>query len=90
MNETGVIKFQCEHLAAELTPFSAFAELKMVRQKMRDLELVGVDDHGIGFGNVSVRGDTTEFILHYRIGDWRPCRFDSEGLRQSHRVGFRS
>ena len=59
MNETGVIKFQCEHLAAELTPFSAFAELKMVRQKMRDLELVGVDEHGIGFGNVSVRGDTT-------------------------------
>jgi hypothetical protein len=59
LNETGVIKFQCEHLAAELRPFSAFSELKMVRQKMRDLELVGVDDHGIGFGNVSVRDDAT-------------------------------
>ena len=90
LNETGVIKFQCEHLAAELTPFSAFAELKMVRQKMRDLELVGVDDHGIGFGNVSVRERCDKLILHYRIGDWRPSRLDSERLRQSHRLGFRS
>ena len=59
MSETGVIKFHCEHPAAELAPFPAFAELKMVRQKMRDLELLGVENHGIGFGNVSVRDDAT-------------------------------
>ena len=57
MSETGVIKFQCEHAAVDLAPFFAFAELKMARQKMRELGLVGVDDHGIGFGNVSVRDD---------------------------------
>ena len=59
MSETGVIKFHCEHTAVELAPFPSFAELKMVRKKMRELGLVGVDDHGIGFGNVSVRDDAT-------------------------------
>jgi hypothetical protein len=64
LNETGVIKFQCEHTKAELAPFFAFAELKMARQKMRELKLIGVDEYRIGFGNVSVRDDaTTSFYI---------------------------
>jgi L-ribulose-5-phosphate 4-epimerase len=60
LSETGAIKFHCEHTAIELTPFTAFAELKTARQKMRHLGLIGVDGNGIGFGNISVRDGTTD------------------------------
>jgi len=60
LSETGAIKFHCEHVAIELTPFAAFAELQTARQKMRHLGLIGVDGNGVGFGNVSVWDGTTD------------------------------
>ena len=53
------IKFACEHVATELSPFSGFAELNAYRRKLLQLRLIGVDASGIGFGNLSIRDGTT-------------------------------
>lgn len=55
MNETGSVKFSCEHLAVPLSEFAGFGELNRHRRKLYDLGLIGVDADGIGFGNVSIR-----------------------------------
>ena len=57
MNE--YIKFACEHVATELSPFSGFAELNAYRRKLLQLRLIGVDANSIGFGNLSIRDGTT-------------------------------
>lgn len=64
MNETGAVKFSCEHVATELPEFAGFAELNTCRRRLFDLGLVGVDASGVGFGNVSIRnGATDQFYI---------------------------
>lgn len=64
MSETGVVKFRCEHIAAELAPFPQFDELNACRRKLLQLRMIGVDASGIGYGNLSVRaGDANEFFI---------------------------
>ncbi len=57
MNETGSVKFHYESDGRELAPFPGFAELNAAREEARELGLLGGDENGIGFGNVSVRSD---------------------------------
>src|SRR5690349_13268676 len=60
MNETGAVKFQFEIDAQELAPFAGFKELNAARRTLRCLGLIGVDQNGIGFGNVSRRDEKGE------------------------------
>ena len=53
--ETGVVKFQYDCSERELIPFPEFDQLNAARQELRQLGLIGVDENGVGFGNVSVR-----------------------------------
>lgn len=57
MNETGSIKFRCEQVPAEISPFAGFDALNEYRRKLIDLGMMGTDANGIGFGNISVRGE---------------------------------
>jgi L-ribulose-5-phosphate 4-epimerase len=59
VSETGSVKFSEEHVPAGIGPFDGFAELKEYRRKLFQLQLIGVDASGIGFGNLSVRDGTT-------------------------------
>lgn len=59
MNETGAVKFGCEHVKVRVAPFAKFDELRSSRAQLRQLGLLGVDAQGIGFGNVSVRAGLT-------------------------------
>ena len=64
MSETGVVKFRCEHVAAEIAAFPDFDAINVCRRKLLQLGMIGVDAHGIGYGNVSVRaGDAHEFYI---------------------------
>ena len=64
MNETGSVKFSCEHVAVQLPDFAGFAGLNSYRRKLFELGLIGIDANGIGFGNVSIRsGATTQFYI---------------------------
>lgn len=55
MSETGSVKFTADRTVEKLSDFPAFAELNLYRSKIRHLHLLGVDEEGIGFGNLSVR-----------------------------------
>ena len=57
--ETGAVKFQYECSGKELIPFLGFEELNAARQELRRLNLIGVDENGLGFGNVSLREETS-------------------------------
>lgn len=60
MSETGSVKFACEHISTELPPFAGFNELNACRRMLLQLRFVGVDENGIGFGNISVRDAATK------------------------------
>lgn len=58
------IKFSCECLTHEITPFDGLAELNRYRRKLIVLGLIGVYANGIGFGNMSVRdGESQDFYI---------------------------
>ncbi len=64
MNETGAIKFRCESDGEVLAPFPSFAEMNAAREELRRRCLLGLDETGIGFGNVSLRdGETDSFYI---------------------------
>jgi Class II Aldolase and Adducin N-terminal domain len=60
MSETGVVKFHFESSRVELTPFFGFEALNAARQELRRMGLLGVDESGIGFGNVSLCDGATD------------------------------
>jgi len=60
MKETGAVKFHYESSGTELAPFPGFEELNSTRQELRRLGLLGVNESGIGYGNVSLRDGTTD------------------------------
>lgn len=60
MNETGAVKFHYESAGGGLAPFSGFEELNAARQKLRQMGLLGVDESGVGFGNLSIRDGATD------------------------------
>jgi L-ribulose-5-phosphate 4-epimerase len=55
VKETGAIKFKAEQETTALPTFDRFEELNRYRSKLWHLHLIGVDENGIGFGNVSLR-----------------------------------
>ena len=58
------VKFTGERTNGKLAPFDGFAELNAYRRKLRELRLIGVDSHSVGFGNLSVRdGATKNFYI---------------------------
>jgi L-ribulose-5-phosphate 4-epimerase len=60
MKETGATKFRCESVGGELAHFPSFEELNAARQELRRLGLLGMDESGVGFGNVSLRNGRTD------------------------------
>jgi L-ribulose-5-phosphate 4-epimerase len=60
MKETGAIKFRCESTDRELAHFPGFGELNAARQELRRMGLLGMDESGVGFGNVSLRNGRTD------------------------------
>jgi L-ribulose-5-phosphate 4-epimerase len=64
VSETGSVKFTCEQVAVTISEFAGFDELNRYRRKLLDLGLIGLDENGIGFGNLSVRqGETSQFYV---------------------------
>ena len=54
----GIIKFNCIWEKGEIQLWKeTYFHLESARAKLYALGLIGIDPHGIGFGNISVRGD---------------------------------
>jgi ribulose-5-phosphate 4-epimerase/fuculose-1-phosphate aldolase len=60
VSETGAIKFSYEHVKRTLEPFAGFDQLNKCREELRHIGFIGVDQNGIGFGNLSVRHGLTK------------------------------
>jgi L-ribulose-5-phosphate 4-epimerase len=64
VSETGSIKFTCDRVIVELSRFAGFDELNDYRRQLLRLGTIGIDTHGVGFGNLSVRnGVTSRFYI---------------------------
>ncbi len=60
----GYIKFNCEWIKNVINlPKEAFEELNRVRSNLYNMGLVGMDENGIGFGNLSFRIDGDCFAI---------------------------
>ncbi|MBL7114076.1 MAG: class II aldolase/adducin family protein [Bacteroidales bacterium] len=60
MNGEGYIKFNIDWKeSAPVIPAEEFIALNTWREVLYKLEMIGADDQGIGFGNISVRKDRT-------------------------------
>lgn len=57
-----VIKFHFASVERDLMSFSGFEELNATRQEVRRRSLLGVDENGVGFGNVSLRDGAGFYI----------------------------
>jgi L-ribulose-5-phosphate 4-epimerase len=51
----GVVKYTVQHVSTRITLPAEFGELMAWRRRLRELELIGADAQGIGYGNISVR-----------------------------------
>lgn len=63
MKETGIIKFNCNWIKEEPLDSDLFIDLNFWRDKMFDLGFIGVNEEGIGFGNMSIRFRENQFII---------------------------
>lgn len=63
MKETGVIKFNCNWIKSEPMNADLLIDLNFWRDKMFDLGFIGVNEDGIGYGNMSIRSTENQFII---------------------------
>ncbi len=63
MKETGVIKFNCNWIKEKPLNPDLIVELNFWRAKMFDLGFIGVYENGIGYGNMSIRFQGSQFII---------------------------
>jgi L-ribulose-5-phosphate 4-epimerase len=63
MNEEGVIKFNCQWTRSAPLEDIWIRDLNVWRNKLYHLGLIGVNEGGIGFGNISIRFRKNEFII---------------------------
>ncbi len=61
--DEGYVKFRAVWEKAEPMPAQSLAELSHWRDEMHRLNLIGVYDNGIGFGNISQRFRGEQFII---------------------------
>ncbi|MEQ8959238.1 MAG: class II aldolase/adducin family protein, partial [Coleofasciculus sp. C2-GNP5-27] len=64
MIDEGYVKYQCHWMKAKPLPYEQIAELNQWRDKLYQLNLIGMYENGIGFGNLSIRYTPSgEFII---------------------------
>ncbi|MDH3864820.1 MAG: class II aldolase/adducin family protein [Gammaproteobacteria bacterium] len=65
MIDEGYTKYECDWREAPALPEEAVAELNAWRNRLHEQGLIGCyPQHGVGFGNVSIReGDTDAFLI---------------------------
>ena len=63
MEKEGVIKFNSNWTQTKLVEFELFESLNYWRNSLYELGLIGVNEQGIGFGNISSRFYKNQFII---------------------------
>ena len=63
MNEEGVIKFNCQWTKSPPLDAAWIKDLNAWRDKLYRLGLIGLNEDGIGYGNISIRFRKNQFII---------------------------
>lgn len=63
MKDEGVIKFECNWIIEPALSFDKMAALDAWRNKLYNAGLIGEDENGIGYGNISCRLKGNTFII---------------------------
>lgn len=61
--DEGYVKFNCNWVRAGSVSEKAVTQINHWRDKLYDLGLIGVNNEGVGFGNISIRSGKGEFII---------------------------
>ena len=61
--DEGFIKFNFNWIRSAAAPVDDIMQINHWRSRMYDLGLIGVDDNGIGFGNISIRTNDRTFLI---------------------------
>ncbi len=61
--DEGFIKFNCNWIRSAAVSGEDIMQINHWRSRMYDLGLIGVDDNGIGFGNISLRAKNGTFLI---------------------------
>ena len=59
----GVIKYKFAHKKTAPLKLKQYSEIETIRERLFTLGLIGVDQDGIGFGNISQRSGKKSFII---------------------------
>jgi len=63
LEEEGVIKFKCNWIKAAPLNSELIKELNEWRDRLYDAKLIGKNEDGVGYGNISMRYDQNNFII---------------------------
>lgn len=61
--DDGVIKYSSERVDGSVPASKALSQLNAARTRLFELDLIGAYPNGIGYGNLSVRDDGTQFVI---------------------------
>lgn len=61
--ETGVVKFNCRWIQDVPVENDVIQELNEWREKLYQSKMIGEDEFGIGYGNISIRKPYNQFII---------------------------
>lgn len=64
MIDEGYVKYQCHWIESKPLSYEQIAEINQWREQLYQLNLIGMYENGIGFGNISIRYTPSgEFII---------------------------
>ena len=63
MNYEGVVKFNCHWTKSAPLDEAWIRDLNVWRDKLYQLGLIGLNEDGIGYGNISIRFRKKQFII---------------------------
>ena len=88
--DDGVIKYSSERVDGSVPASKALSQLNAARTRLFELGLIGAYPNGIGYGNLSVREDGTQFVISasatgaaHTLGDDQYCLVNAFSIERN-------
>ena len=88
--DEGVIKYRSERVDGSVPASKALSQLNAARTRLFELGLIGAYPNGIGYGNLSVREDGTQFVVSasatgaaHTLGDDQYCLVEAFSIERN-------
>lgn len=88
--DDGVIKYSSERVDGSVPASKALSQLNAARTGLFELGLIGAYPNGIGYGNLSVREDGTQFVISasatgaaHTLGDDQYCLVEAFSIERN-------